>query len=272
MGGRGGRFRKPSSHRLADALALISTAALLAAPTPSVSLDTMLAPPPGSGYVAGISPDGAPIGAFGPAAYASYVAAADSTLANTLSQDGFAGGFGASWREQTSGHDLVELVVAFAGGAGARNWLTTAQRIARASDHYRRAIVVFGIGQYYGVHNANPGAPSYSDVVSFVKGNNFFTVGFTSGADDLALLAAAQARRQSDFAPNDSIPPAQWPENLHRLTGGIDALKVAVIVAAGGVLFALRFSVAVFFYVRREESGAADAKLSLDGKRQPPDG
>ena len=232
----------------------------------------MLAPPPGGGYVADTSSNGSPIGEFDAAAYASYVAAGDSTLPDSLSQDGFAGGFGASWLEQTSGRALVELVVAFGGGAGARRWLGTAQGIARASDQYRRPIVVFGIGPYFGAHNTNPDGPSYSDVVSFVKGNDFFTVGFTSGADDLGLLAAMQAKRQSDFAPNDSIPPSQWPENLSRLSGGIDALKAAVIVAAGIVLLALLFSAAVFFYVRGGESGTADAKISVDGKSQPPDG
>ena len=232
----------------------------------------MLAAPPAAGYVPDTTSSAAPTGAFGAAEYASYVSRDDSTLAAGLSQDGFAGGFGEGWTEQASGHSLVELVVAFAGGAGARRWLTTAQAAAKASDNYKRPIVVFGIGQYFGVHYADAATPSYSDVVSFVKGNDFFTVAFSSGADDLGTAAAVQARRQSDFAPNDSIPPAQWPENLRLLAGGTGAAKVAVVVALTIVIVGFLFSLAVFLYVRGATPASSDGKLSLDGKAQPPDG
>ena len=128
------------------------------------------------------------------------------------------------------------------------------------------------MGPYYGVHYANPSGPSYADAVSFVKGNDFFTVGFISSADDLGRAAAVQARKQYDSAPDDSIPPSRWPENLRLLAGGIGALKIAAFVALGVVVCGLLGAVALFFYVRRQASSSANGKLSLDGESQPPDG
>jgi hypothetical protein len=274
MGGRGGLFRRDSSRRLADALGLISFAGLVAAaPSPSVSLDGVLAPPPAPNYAPDTESNGTPVGAFDAAEYASYVSGgSDSSLTTTLTQDGFVAGYGASWTEQTNGRALVELVVAFSGGTGARSWLATAQAAARSSDYYKRSIVVLGVGPYYGAHFANPSGPSYADVVSFVKGNDFFTVGFISNADDLGTAAAMQAKKQFDTAPADSIPPSQWPENLRLLAGGIGALKIAALVAAGVVVFGFVISFALFFYVRKEASRSANGKLSLDGEGQPPDG
>ena len=277
MGGRGGLSRK-GSRRLADALGLISTAALIAAaPTPpvspSVNLDRVLAPPPTVDYAPDAEGNGTPIGAFDAIVYASQVSAgSDPSLATTLTRDGFVAGYGAGWTEQTNGRALVELVVAFSGGNGARSWLATAQAAARSSDYYTRSIVVPGVGLYYGVHYSNPSGPAYADVVSFVKGNDFFTVGFISSADDLGTAAALQARKQFDAAPADSIPPSQWPENVHLLAGGIGALKIAVLVATGVVVLGFMISLGTFFYVRKEASRSANGKLSLDGESQPPDG
>jgi len=271
MGGRGGLF---SRRRLADGLTLISSAALIAAaPSPSVSLDRVLAPPPTASYASNTEANGTPVGAFDAAEYASYVSpGSDPNLATALTQDGFVAGYGASWTEQADGRALVELVAAFSGGHGARSWLATALAAARSSDYYRRSIAVAGIGPYYGVHYANPNGPSYADVVSFVKGNDFFTVAFISSADDLGTAAAVQARKQFDSAPADSIPPSQWPENVRLLAGGIGALKLAALIAVGVVVLGFVISFALFFYVRREASRSANSKLSLDGESQPPDG
>jgi hypothetical protein len=266
MGGPGGPFR---SRRLAaKTLVLISSGALIAAtPGPSVSLDTLLAPPP-TGYAADVEANGTPLGPFSATEYAGFVQA-DNTqaAASALSRDGFVAGYAGSWTEQTSGRGLVELVVAFSGGAGARSWLGTAQAAARASDYYKGAIPVAGVGPYYGVRYANPTVPSYADVVSFVKGNDFFTVGFVSSTDDLGAAAATQAKKQFDAAPPDSIPPAQWPENLSLLAGGIDSVKVVLLAAVGIVVVGFAVSLALFLYVRR-----TGGKLSLDGESRPPDG
>ena len=274
MGGPGGPCPRRSGRRAAElALTLISAGVLLAAPTPAVSLDGLLAPPPSAGYVADTEANGTRLGSFDAAEYAGYLAGSnDSKLTTTLSQDGFEGGFGASWTEQTTGRGLVELVVAFAGGKGARSWLNTAEALARENDHYNGSLTVFGIGQYYGVRYADASEPAYADVVSFTKGNDFFTVGFISNADDLGAAAATQAKKQFDFAPDDSIPPALWPENLRRLAGGIDALKLAAVAALTIVVLGFLASTALFFYVRREALAPADATLTVDGESHPPDG
>jgi len=98
MGGRGGPFRRDSSRRLADALGLISSAALTAAaPSPAVSLDAVLAPPPTPDYARDTQGNGTPVGAFDAAEYASYVSGgSDSNLTTTLTRDGFVAGYGAT--------------------------------------------------------------------------------------------------------------------------------------------------------------------------------
>jgi hypothetical protein len=271
-GGRSGRRRSSRNRRRADALAaLIFSGALFAAPTPTVSLDSVLADPPTAGYAPDAEGSGTPVGHFDAGEYASYEGGGADAMA-ALGQDGFADGFGASWTEQSDGRALVELVVAFTGGHGARSWLATAQAAAKGSDYYKGSIVVFGIGPYFGAHFADPTHPSYADAISFVKGNDFFTVGFYSKADDLGDAAAMQAKKQFDSAPNDSIPPAQWPENLSLLAGGLGVLKLAAIAALVIVILGFVISCALFFYVRRKESAQAGAKLSLDAKSHPPDG
>lgn len=273
MVGTGGPCRKRSSRRPADLFALLATAALFAAPTPVVSLDSLIAPPPTS-YVPHTETNGIPVGAFDAGAYARYLSAGDgSSTASSLTRDGFAGGFGASWTEQTTGRGLEELVVAFAGARGARSWLLTAEAAARASAYFVRRILVAGIGRsYYGLHYADPTGPSYADVVSFVKGNNFFMVGFSSSADDLGDLVVARAKAQFDYAAADSIPPALWPENLVLLNGGVAALRAAAVAAVTVVVVGFLLSFGLFFYVRRGTSKPADAKLSLDENGPPPDG
>ncbi len=271
MGGPGAQFRRRRSRRLAEAaLALIYSGAVIAAPTPVVSLNSMLASPPTSGYVPDTESSGTPIGTFDASEYAGEVG--DESTLKALSRDGFAGGFGASWTEQSSGRALAELVVAFAGGDGARSWLGTAKAAAQASTYYQGSITAFGVGPYYGVRYTDPKGPTYAQVVSFVKGNDFFTVGFISNADDLGNSAALQAKKQFDFAPADSIPPSQWPEKLRLLAGGKDALKLGAIAAVTLVVIGFLFSFGLFVYVRRQGSAAVDAKLSVDGKGQPSDG
>ena len=261
-------------RRLADgALAVIGAAAFSLAPSPTPDVAGVLAPPPTSSYVADTESTGSPLGPFDAAEYAGYLHPDDPRATEAdLTGDGFVAAYGAGWTEQATGRGLVELVIAFSGGNGARKWLASAQAGAQSSEYFRRSITVAGIGPYYGVHYVNPDAPAYADVVSFVKGNDFFTVGFVSTDDDLGEAAPAQARKQFDSAPADSIPPAQWPENLHLLAGGIDLLKVAVLAAVAVVVVGFGIALVLFVLVRRGARRAADGKLSWDGDDQPPDG
>jgi len=283
MGGHGAQSPAPRrrNRRLPDSIpALIGATLISLVPLAasagsglSISLASVLAPPPASDYAADTEVAGAPLGSFDAAAYAGSLRPSDgSGTVSTLTRDGFVAGYGGGWTQESTGRGLQELVVAFSGGSGARSWLATAETAARSSDLYQGTIPVAGVGPYYGIHYADPAGPVYADVVSFVKGNDFFTVGFVSSTDDLAGVAAAQARKQFASAPPDSIPPAQWPENLRLLAGGVDALKVAALAAIAVTLIGFLASFALLIYVRRRATGEADGKLIWDGKAPPRDG
>jgi hypothetical protein len=149
------------------------------------------------------------------------------------------------------------------------SWLTTSEVAARTDQYYSGSIVVRGLGPYAGVHYADPKAPSYADVVMFVKGNDFFLVGFLAQAANLGEAAATQSKVQYDLAPAASIPPSRWPENA----GTSPRLPVRLVaLIAGASLVAAALAVAVvLLVVRRREARVAgevppDAIRSSDGK------
>ena len=276
MDGRGARsrrlpLRRPAERRLTAAAAVavmalsLSTLAVSAAqsPSPSPSLDRMLAEPPSADFVEDRESSGTPIGAFDLGTYVQSVGGADSSAtAKALKDDGFVAGYGRSWTSQASNVGLVELVVAFAGGRGARTWLSTAESIARSSEFLNGAIRVEGIDPYFGVRYADPSAPSFAEVVSFVKGNDYFLVGFISATDNLGDSAATQSKRQHDFAAPATIGEAQWPENASRsplfpLTADRPAFTVLVLGLVAAALAGLVTGAAVLRSIRRRPTPPA---------------
>ena len=211
MAAPGVRSRHLPRRKLAFlALALSVTAAT---PAPSPSLDTLLAPPP-AGYVEDTESTGQPIGAFDARSYATYLGSDDpSPRLTELARDGFVKGYGKSWSDQGTSRGLAEFVVAFSGGAGARRWLASTEVADKRDDLYKGPIAVSGLGTGFGVRYVDDANHGEADVVSFVKGNDYFLVGFVSAGEDLSEPAIVQARTQFAFAPVESIPSAQWPEN-----------------------------------------------------------
>ena len=262
--------RSPDSARIrlvrlfAVAAIAFSPQAASAAPSPSPSLNTILAAPPASDYVQDTESSGSPLGDFSVAEYVSFLQPENPTDTEaTLNQDGFLSGFGRSWTQQSTNRGLVEIVIAFQGGSGARKWLASAEKADHGGQYYERAISVIGISPYYGVHYANPEEPAYADVVSFIKGNDYFIVGFVSDADDLRDSAAAQSRRQFDFAPADSIRPSKWPENAHSLSAGIDSAILPATLAIAILLIVLGAGIALFIRRQNRQPAAVAASLVL---------
>ena len=258
------------SRRLLPELIAVAALVVAAAPTPSPALGTILAAPPSPDYVEDTESSGTPVGAFDAGAYVGYIQPEDQAATfKALNDDGFVAGYGRSWTAESDGRALVEIVVAFSGGRGARRWLTTSEAMARSDQYYSGAITVGGLGPYAGVRYADPKAPSYADVVMFVKGNDFFLVGFLSQSATLGEAAATQSKLQYDFAPAASIPPSRWPENA--ATSPMLLRPVAVIAVATIVAAALAV-VVVMLVVRRREAATvsgsipADAIRSGDGK------
>jgi len=262
MGARGGRSpRRPRSNRKSDpraapaprlktwaCAAAIAAAALVpvtvsADSTPSPSLDKVLAAPPASDYAQ--EAQGSSLeGDFDVAGYVTFLTTNDAGgTRQTLLDDGFLHGFGRTWIEQASNHLMLEVAIAFKGSAGAKKWLSSAKSSDESDRYYKGPISVDGIDAYYGVHFADPTAPAYADVVSFVKGNDYFIVGFVSAANDLGDTASRQSEKQYTSAPAYTIPPSQWPERpqnaaVHYLTtlppvvyGGAGAALVLILAA-----------------------------------------
>ena len=252
-----GQPRRRRSHRLTAAAvaALVAMSlfpiagAAAASPKPSPSLDVLLAYPPSADFVADTESTGTPIGAFDLGTYVEFLQPADPPATKrTLHDDGFVAGYGKSWTSQASNVGLVELVVAFSGGRGARGWLEAAAADARSSEFFKSTIVVDGIGPYYGVRYANPSAPSFADVVSFVKGNDYFVVGLVSEADNIGDATITQSKHQYDFAAANSIRESDWPENA-RAPFGLQPGRLALTVLVAGLAMAAAVGVAVAFVV-----------------------
>jgi len=182
-----------------------------ATPNPSPSLPQIMLPAP-SGYTAQTS--SVLSGSFSSRNLSSAWGAKAEEAQKALEQDGFVDGYGITMIDLTARHGLVEYIVAFAGGQGAMNWLSYAVAGDKADPTYQHSDSISGIGAYDGEHNLYP-SNDVSDSFAFVKGNDFFVVGFESTRDDVLNLAISRAKNQYDSAPNSTIPPAQWPENAN---------------------------------------------------------
>ena len=277
MDGRGGRSRRSRRRRserpltaaaAALWLTLAAPAAALAAPTPSPSLDRLLASPPSPDYVADTESAGTPIGAFDLPTYVQTLGPADPNAAErALHDDGFVAGYGRSWTSQATSIGVVEVVVAFAGGRGAESWLKSAEADAKSSRFFKGSIEVPGLGQYYAVHYADLSAPSFADVVSFIKGNDYFVVGVISDAQNLGDSAAAQGRRQYDFAAAVSIAEARWPENAKQPPFGLSGgrLAVAVLIVGLGTAAVVGLATALLLFRQRRSGPSSPAGGSSGG-------
>jgi len=264
--------------RLLSAVAVASVAltpaAAVASPSPSPSLGTLLAPPPASTYLEDSQSFMRVQGDFTALEYIDFLAPPDpSAMQTILKHDGFVSGFGRSWAQQGTSHLLLEMVVAFTGGSGAKSWLTASRASDSTNQYFKGAIVVSGVDPSYGGHFADPATPAYADIVAFVKGNDYFLVGLISASDDLADSASLQTRKQYEFAPPSTIPPGQWPENTKAAVDRFSSLPVGV--AIGLLLLALLAGAALYVVLvrRRGTRGPIAAYAgAVGGIQMSPDG
>jgi hypothetical protein len=188
-----------------------STATAAANPSPNPHLSQILAEPPSTGYVelASHTP-GVLEGPFDAGTYASIGGLDMQTTITTLAKDGFIAGFGRAWVQQSPGRVMVEIVVAFTGGQGARLWLQQSQLADLTDPTFQHPITVDGIETYYGARMSDSSS-YFADAFLFIKGNDGFLVSTISGFDDLGDSAAQQTRVQYRHAPAYTIPPSGWP-------------------------------------------------------------
>src|SRR5690242_14602348 len=230
-------FRRLSVAAATAALALTPVAVVDApSPSPAPALETLLASPPASDSQE--NPQALAInGTFDMEQYVSFLGPKDvNETKSTLRTDGFVSGFSETWIQEASNHLLVEVVIAFGGKQGAKQWLGKSEQVDKSDSFYKSAIAVSGLEVYYGARFADPTRALYADIVSFVKGNDYFLVGLVSNADDLADTASQQTKRQFDKAPPYTIPPAQWPESSGRVAIGPLLLPTPVVIGGASAL------------------------------------
>lgn len=210
---------------------LALSAAAGASPSPSPSLDQVLVAAP-AGYTELTTSQ--LHGQFDARGWATTVATGSDASAteNTLKHDGFVDGFGKTWAQPGAGRALIEAVMAFNGGQGARKALTALEASDKADISYRHADTVPGIDTYYGAHLVDPATSTYGDLFVFVKGNDVFFVILASQKDDVLTLASTQAKAQYDAAPAITIPTSQWPENVSRTSFPVLSTAAAVAILA----------------------------------------
>lgn len=231
-------------NRLKYPLAVVAIAAFAlapmtaaASPSPSPSLDTVLAKPPGADF--NVLTTSSLNGAFTAHDWATLngSGSAATDTENALNHDGFVAGYGKTWAQVSSGHALIEAVMAFNGAQGARKALTGLEAGDKSDSAYKHANTVSGIDPYYGAHFVDSTNNVVEDLFAFAKGNDVFGVLFVSDKDDISALAATQAKAQFDAAPDSTIPSSQWPENVSPASSfpvaafGIAVAFVVVVIA-----------------------------------------
>src|SRR6266851_2202238 len=102
----------------------LCAAVTLAVPIPSPALSTVLAPPAATDYVEA-DPSNTTLleGQFDANAYVTKTQAAKpDAMKQTMASDGFVDGYWRTWIQNGTQHFLIEIVMAFSGGAGATQW------------------------------------------------------------------------------------------------------------------------------------------------------
>jgi hypothetical protein len=190
----------------------LQAAIALAATVPSPALSTVLAPPATTDYVEA-DPTNTTLleGQFDANAYVTKTQAAKADT-QTMASDGFVDGYWRTWIQNGTQRVLIEIVMAFSGGAGATQWLGTSEAETKADPFYKGSLSLVGIDPYYGARFLYSNGHSTGQAFGFVKGNDFFIVIFESTQDDLGTSAADQATAQYSAAPAFTIPKSQWPE------------------------------------------------------------
>ena len=199
--------------------------------TPSPSLDTiLLAPPPG--YTEQTLTT-LPHGRFTIHDYAVTYGPKIAEVETVMQQDGFVDGFSTLWINKVTQRGMIEFVIAFSGGKGARSFLSYIDTASKEDPAYRHAISITGIDPYWGEHDVYP-TGGVSDTFAFVKGNDLFVVGFVSGSDDVLDLTTTYAKNLYKSAPASTVLPADWTEN-----GGTGNTREPAFAVGGFIVFAL---------------------------------
>ena len=236
-----------------------------AAPTPSPSLQSILAPVPAA-YSTPVK--GPYAGQITAAQYAQAWGKDSANAQSELATDGFVDGYGLLLADTASGRVMAEYVIAFTGQSGALRFMGANNQRDVNNVAFQHDDTNTGLGPYYfGVHMAQASPALVLDSYDFVKGNDMFGVDFFSSRDDVLALATTQAQKQFDAAPASSIPPDDWPEN-QRPAGAASGFEMNQTVVIAIVALGVLLAGGIFMAMRRREAGGArpmQPQMSADG-------
>jgi hypothetical protein len=199
--------------------------------TPSPSLDQILLAPP-LGYTEHTLTT-YPHGRFTIHDFALTYGPKIAEVEIVMQQDGFVDGFSTLWINKVTRRGMIEYVMAFSGGKGARSFLSYMNIASKQSSTYKHANSITGIDPYWGEHEVTASGV-VSDSFAFVKGNDLFVMGFVSTRDDVLDLTTAYAKNLYNAAPASTILPADWPEN-----GGTGNNREPALAVGGLLVFVL---------------------------------
>ena len=250
------RLRRQAALAFAVAMA-VTPLTVHATSSPKPSLDTVLAAPPATDFSELTS---SPLhGKFTAHDWAmlSGNSSGAAQTESTLNKDGFVDGFGKTWAQASSGHALIEAVMAFSGGRGAHSALDGMEASDKSDTSYKNADTVSGIAPYYGAHFVDTANLVIEDFFAFVKGNDIFGIAFISSRDDVLNDATAQIQTQYSSAPGSTIPTSEWPENVS------PASVFPVALFGAGIGFIVVVAGVVAFLVLRRRAPAPSAYASF---------
>src|SRR5260370_18030967 len=130
--------------------ALFPVTAAASSPSPSPSLDSILLKPPTTDFVELTT--GPLHGEFTAHDWATNNNSTDTQTLTTLTHEGFVDGFGQTWTAASSQRDLIEAVMAFTGGSGAKRVLTALEASDKAASDFSHADSIAGVIPAYAVH------------------------------------------------------------------------------------------------------------------------
>jgi hypothetical protein len=253
-------------YAMAGAVIALAPLTAMASPSPSPTLDAVLAAAPNTDFVeVAISPD-EDEGPFNATEYAAAFVGNPADTQKSLANYGFIAGYGRTWINLKAKKVLIEEVAAFAGGRGAKGWLAETGLGAMKNPSYEHPDPIDGIDSANGAHfHYSSGSLAYEDDFGFVKGNDYFYVHVESANDDGAALGANQARTQFAFAPSSTIPASDWPENSGT-NSVIGRILLLGAVAIGAVLSLIARS------RRQQRVGAPGPNAAVPNLQLSPDG
>jgi len=264
-------------------------ATVLATSSPSPALSTILAPPPKTDYKEASTTNTTLLeGQFDAKTFVTKTGASNpDAVLQTLNREGFVDGYWRTWVQSGTQHVMIEVAIAFGGGAGAKRWLGAAELAAKAEASYTKSLSTTGIDNYFGAHYLYPVNHSVGEEFAFVKGNDYFDLVFVSPKDDLGTSAPTQATAQYKFAPDATIPKSQWPEtitNSSAYQAGFVVGRVLFFVLIAAVLLAVA-GIVIWLLRRRPRlvgavpgampgamAGAMPVAAAAPGPQMSPDG